>query len=428
MSGLECRGVVRRGDANVTNLSGENEGMYVQPGTSCTSKESEHRGTDPQDDSKHQASERTCRYTGTESGNVDQDETGHSATHAVSPEPAPLSHLPKKIKSKRLRQKQCTPEEWVRHRKLRKKIASAKWYLKKKKAIIAVENDLRCRLEEEYQQRRQQPIWDPLNFAYWKCVTDHLYRGYPVRPEHVSPIDWTYATSLVEESLQRLKHENPWRGRMQWDHKKERMFRQLCLREVWSEYEYQAGGCTAIATALENQIGRMHMTQPWWNIVCHGQWPCLATPMGLVFVQLAVLGQTDRWIEFCNAVKQVATHMMDTSSHSPTRSPSMAMVIPIQTPNMNTLWDHPILRSYTDEWINVEDQYCNVAPLDMVDTDVYMDPILPPEPDSLDSLFLHHHYYTDDDLHEELDYYRYHDRNLDTGSHSSHSGTCSTQS
>ncbi len=306
-----------------------------------------------------------------------------------------------------MRQKQCTPEEWIKHRKLRKKIASAKWYAKKKKGIIEEENQLRKVLEEQYQEKRRQPIWDELNRAYWKCVTDYMVRGFPPRPDDFAVYDWVFITTIVEQFLDRLKHENPWHGTIQWTHIKERTFRQLCIREVRAEYEKQGRRKSAIASAVQN--GRGITTSDWWHIASGGQWPTMCSSVGLVFVQLHCIGRTDCWIDFCNAVKQVIIHHIPTIIHMDTRSDIMPIENPTHTPNANTLWDHPILNQWMTEWIqHEEDEHARIEndeEEEHLDTTHELDWL--PEPDSLDSLFLHRYHYTEDDPEET----QYHDRN-----------------
>lgn len=94
--------------------------------------------------------------------------------------------------------------EWIQHRKLRKKIASAKWYAKKKKAEIHEENELRARLAETLLPPPDAPVWtDRTVFAHWHASLDHHLRGYPMRPTEVPVVEWVHGTRCIEDWLER---------------------------------------------------------------------------------------------------------------------------------------------------------------------------------------------------------------------------------
>lgn len=68
----------------------------------------------------------------------------------------------------RLKKSETYPDVWQVHRKLRKKIALAKWYAKKKKREIREEHIHRQQLEDQLQAEAAQRTYhwtDPLNRA-----------------------------------------------------------------------------------------------------------------------------------------------------------------------------------------------------------------------------------------------------------------------
>lgn len=111
------------------------------------------------------------------------------------------------IMTRRLKKSETTPEAWQAHRKLRKKIASAKWYAKKKDREIREQHEHRRKLEAEYQAReaaKAHRIWpDPVQRAYWRCVVEHHVHGYPPRPDSVpDPREWLRRVDAVEARIQ----------------------------------------------------------------------------------------------------------------------------------------------------------------------------------------------------------------------------------
>lgn len=127
------------------------------------------------------------------------------------------------ISTTRLKKSQTSPEVWLAHRKLCKKIASAKWYAKKKKREIQEEHAHRKQLEAAYQQKKATVpyLWtDALNRAYWRCVVEHHVRGYPVRPPNADPYEWCHQVDLVESAIQATRERLrgvKWAQHVPWD-------------------------------------------------------------------------------------------------------------------------------------------------------------------------------------------------------------------
>lgn len=121
----------------------------------------------------------------------------------------------------RLRKADTPPEIWTAHRKLRKKIASAKWYAKKKKREIREQNRHRRELEAALQQSTHPWIWvDAWNRAYWRCVVEHHVRGYPPRSEDVDPHTYLQRVDAVEERIRTTRHQlrhEEWARYVPWD-------------------------------------------------------------------------------------------------------------------------------------------------------------------------------------------------------------------
>lgn len=210
--------------------------------------------------------------------------------------------------SKRLRKTETTPEEWQAHRKLRKKIASAKWYAKKKKREIAEENQLRHQLEEAYQATKPVYLWTPLQRAYWRCALDHHVRGYPVRPDSVEPFTWCRWVDEVEAQIQRTRvklQDVAWARHVPWDEDDLsvlRTLRQLGLREVRS------------GTPVESR----------W----------MTGPLGVVLAGCVRHWGLAKAIEYWPPIQNAMRQTIDV--HTTQRQPPSTQAIQYPTPNPNT--------------------------------------------------------------------------------------------
>lgn len=155
----------------------------------------------------------------------------------------------------RIRRVDVTPEEWIAHRKLRKKIASARWYRKKKRLEIAEENRIRSELEKTLIRKPEAPIWtDERIKAGWQMSLDYMYRGYPPCPDPERyGVAWCRATRNVEEWLcWRLPYTQergcvgchiPWGSRSDRHNSPFlRTWRRLAMGEWWGSEEGGGGG------------------------------------------------------------------------------------------------------------------------------------------------------------------------------------------
>lgn len=101
------------------------------------------------------------------------------------------------------------PDVWIRHRKLCKKRASAKWYVKKKQAEITEQKQHRRQLAELFSHKLTQPIFSLEQQAHNRCYLAHRCFGYPMRPIDESVWLWDYWKDCVEEQLDLCRHTFP---------------------------------------------------------------------------------------------------------------------------------------------------------------------------------------------------------------------------
>lgn len=187
----------------------------------------------------------------------------------------------------RIRRVDVTPKEWIAHRKLRKKIASARWYRKKKRMEIAEENRLRQELADTLIRKNDAPIWtDERVQAGWQMSLDHMYRGYPACPDPERyAVAWCRATRNVEEWLcWRLPRTGergcvgchiPWGSRSDDRHVSPflRTWRHLAMGEWWASEEGTGSGAyvgwtlSVLGAAFSAwQLQRERIGVPWSDI------------------------------------------------------------------------------------------------------------------------------------------------------------------
>lgn len=139
-----------------------------------------------------------------------------------------------------MRQSSLSPEDWIRHRKLRKKIASAKWYAHKKQREVDDQNQHRIRLEIEaaaLAERNRHLTWpDDERRAEWYAVVAHHSWGYPPRPSSHPATHWRTLIETIEGDIDHLR-EGAGSIDTRWYHWMNRVwirkiFRQLALREA----------------------------------------------------------------------------------------------------------------------------------------------------------------------------------------------------
>lgn len=133
------------------------------------------------------------------------------------------------LHKKRVRKSMCSPEEWARHRKLRKKIASAKWYAKKKQ----VERHALARLTAKLHRKAVQ-VWcftdklSPQQQIRWRCIAARVFHGWPPRPDTLDERVWCEVMDDI------ASHEET-----HWSWPMRRIFRHLCVRAWTSPVDLQ---------------------------------------------------------------------------------------------------------------------------------------------------------------------------------------------
>lgn len=126
------------------------------------------------------------------------------------------------VNRRRVRKSECTPAEWTIHRKYRKKIASAKWYAKKKDIERLDLAHIRLRL-----QTQARNTWcftermEPAQRIEWRCIASRVFHKWPSRPDHVTPWSWCVYIDRT------MAYEDP-----TWPSSIQRLFRQMCMREL----------------------------------------------------------------------------------------------------------------------------------------------------------------------------------------------------
>lgn len=201
-----------------------------------------------------------------------------------------------------MKRKEVTADVWLAHRKERKKVASAKWYAAKKKAEINEQNAKRRELEAQYQAKKAQYLWSDEERASWRCVLDNLCRQWPCRPHHIKALDWCIMMDLTEECVQRMNID--WTGRSD----ELKLVRHMCMREFRECYESVCGGkgLERIRERIRDRSSAVdQLSVP--TIASHSSWdsiarvltggwfPVICTGVGLLFLQLSVLGQLRHW-------------------------------------------------------------------------------------------------------------------------------------
>lgn len=201
-----------------------------------------------------------------------------------------------------MKRRDVPAEVWIAHRKERKKIASAKWYAAKKRAEIRAQREKRRELEASLQAQKRQCIWSDEERASWRCVLEHVKRRWPCRPAQVPALDWCHMMDLTDECIEQMH--------IDWCDREDQLVavRHLCMREFRECYEASGGGLENIRERIRNRsspVAHHNMA----STASHSAWestaawltggwfPFVCTGVGLLFVQLAVLGQLRHWPE-----------------------------------------------------------------------------------------------------------------------------------
>lgn len=242
-----------------------------------------------------------------------------------------------------MKRKDVTPDVWLAHRKERKKIASAKWYAAKKRAEIREQHQKRRELEAQLQAEKKTYIWSDEERASWRCVLDNIHRQWPCRPAHISALVWCELMDLTQECVDRMH--------IDWSTRPRQLeaARHLCMRELRQCYEAGAGLDSIRARIRSRSSPVAHQSvdstashSSWENIAAKltgGWFPFVCTGVGLLFLQLAVLGQVRHWpglVHHMYSVQQTTTASDQQNGDSPPHTSP-----PHQNPMHNPVLNDP---------------------------------------------------------------------------------------
>lgn len=149
---------------------------------------------------------------------------------------------------RRLKKKDTPPEVWIAHRKLRKKIASAKWYAKKRKAELAEQDQFRAECELRLQQRKAERIWSPHMFNEWRCVTSYMFHGFPMKPKYIATSQWCEMMDIVQQRMSMMEEHGIQTSdhvsyTVLWNNTKKQLCQKMALRELWEWYVHLHASC-----------------------------------------------------------------------------------------------------------------------------------------------------------------------------------------
>lgn len=267
-----------------------------------------------------------------------------------------------------MRKCRTPPDEWIKHRKLRKKIASARWYLKKKQ-LERTDNWNR----EQYLRAQNRklcdgscPIWTPEQMAQWRCVTSFMFHGWPKCPAACTPVHWCELMDIAQTSIRSVQVLSP----LPWSTRKLHLVQRLTMAELYEAY-VQVGRSTAqihsranaslncshsrcVNTASEQnlEVDCSALATRWRRILCGDWFPTVCTGVGLLFVQVVLVGQVQRWSTMCRHMYHVYTTMIRNDQYMPPNPPHTTP--PSQNPIQNACLQDAIVQQWIQELTDVE--------------------------------------------------------------------------
>ncbi len=212
-----------------------------------------------------------------------------------------------------MKKKETAPDVWIAHRKERKKLASAKWYAKKKKKEIQSQRRKRAILHEKFIKEQEKPIWTRTQYCEWRSVLAYHVHMWPVRPMDIPAEDWCSLLDLAQEAMQRVHiHANE---NNEADHDaaflcKRVAVQQMCMRELVSHYRTNGGLVSVTRDRVHStsisECNTAHCSS--WERVSQrlsgGWFPVTCTRIGMVFIHLFLTGQVQRWSAICRSLYQ----------------------------------------------------------------------------------------------------------------------------
>lgn len=262
-----------------------------------------------------------------------------------------------------MKRREVTAEVWIAHRKERKKIASAKWYAAKKKREQQRQRLKRQQLEAELaakQEANNRYIWKTAEErASWRCVVDHLRRGWPCRPSHIAALDWCEIIDLADECIQRMGID--WSGRPP---QHLATVRELCVRELRDCYE-SGGGLPRIRERIRSRssavahhnVDSRASNSAWESMaswLTGGWFPFVCTGVGCVFLQLAVLGQLRLWPGLVHQMYRVQQATTTTDQQNGDNPPHTSP--PHQNPMQSPCLNDPVIQAMLREFTTTQQQ------------------------------------------------------------------------
>lgn len=290
-----------------------------------------------------------------------------------------------------MKKKETPVDVWIVHRKLRKKIASARWYLKKKKGELQIQRQRRHTFEQEWKNQMSKAIWTVEQFSEWRCVCMHMFHDWPACPGTVNAIDWCKLMDLAEISIQRIGSKVT----SDWSKRKMKLCQYLVMKELTEWYTDHGVDVDSVHSRMKDRnwsnshgVNCSSSTSS-ASRLCGGWFPFLCTDVGMVFLQLAVLGQVHRWPVICKLMYQVANV---NSMHDVHRMGDMQRHTkpPTENPMQNPCLNDPILQQLIEYMLETERE---------LESNVNVDPTLSTSSsslqDSLDSFLLRASFQTD---------------------------------
>jgi hypothetical protein len=222
-------------------------------------------------------------------------------------------------------------EVWTRHRKLCKKRASAKWYLKKKQHEKEAERlrHLEWRRETREERRLACPrifTWEMA--AYHRVVLAHHFFGYPPRPDAVSVWLWDAWKDDTQQEIEALEDARP---HWQWSEPVRIHMRRAAMQE-----RYRPESILGDAGLRFRHL---------WQSRC-----VFSSPAGYIWARLAVHGLVCEWTRWIHRIHATYPHRSRhiTQIHTPITTNGHT-IMPTTTPEINSEWDGLI--ADFDEWL-----------------------------------------------------------------------------
>jgi hypothetical protein len=106
----------------------------------------------------------------------------------------------------RLKRSEITEAEWIQHKKQRKKIASAKWYLKKKAKLDEKRRKKEMKSKHIYGSMVQATDEKCRNRqAVYMCDMEYKMHGWAPRPDNIPAVDYLELIRIARQAVDNMK-------------------------------------------------------------------------------------------------------------------------------------------------------------------------------------------------------------------------------